>query len=373
MSQFKGSIAQTNVQYPVETVIEPMAGENYARALIFMPLSKAETYLPGVSSAAAGQRVELDSSNYGEVTGGLLKTWLVPFFTVATAAKIGVAIYDDGEEATLTLAAVYEAQKFYAYFKFIIEDSDGYNAAQASLAQLCLPDPLYSTHWVGTGDENVLTGTSALITQLKAVNAKPRVIYNPATGINAALAQLGRSLSVANSTGTPVANSVDMVAFNTIAASGAVDAEGNRTNLTPTQKAALDAQNIGYQTYVGDGTENVVTEGSVNLAGESEGANWVKHFIEYMAKIQTANLITRMNKFRNNQEYQACLLLLSGIVKGFVDMGRLANFAITAPVFADLAPSADGITVPNAWRADYVDNIRTVTVYGTLYLRQPTK
>lgn len=373
MSQFNGSIAQNNVQYPIETVIEPIAGENYSKALIFMPLSKAETYLPGVDSAEAGQRIDVNSSNYGTVTGGLLKTWLVPFFTSAQAATVGIAIYDDDEDATVTLDVVYEAQKFFAYFKFAITDSTGYNALQVALTTLCLTDPLYSTHWVGTSDTNVLTSASTLITALKGANSKARVVYNPDAAINPALAQLGRSLSVANATGTPVGNSVDMVAFNTIEASGANDSDGNRTNLTPTQKAALDTQKIGYQTYVGDGTENVVTEGSLNLAGESEGANWVKHYVEYLAKVKTANLITRMNKFRNNQEYQACLLLLSDIVKGFVNMGRLANFVITAPIFADLTPSGDGIVVPNAWRADYVDNIRTVTVYGTLYLTQPTR
>ena len=35
MSEFKGSIAQVNVQFPIETVIEPVAGENYTRAIIF--------------------------------------------------------------------------------------------------------------------------------------------------------------------------------------------------------------------------------------------------------------------------------------------------------------------------------------------------
>ena len=57
---FKDSIAQQNVQYPIETVIEPMAGENYSRALIFMPVSQAATYLPGVDSAAAGHAVTLE-------------------------------------------------------------------------------------------------------------------------------------------------------------------------------------------------------------------------------------------------------------------------------------------------------------------------
>lgn len=370
---FKGSIAQENVQFPIETVIEPMAGENYSRAVIFMPLSKAGTYLPGVSNVQAGALVTLNSANYGAITGDLLKTWLVPFFTAAQAAEVGVAIYDDGEEATVTLAAVYEAKKYYAYFKFGITDAEGYNALQVELCNLCAADALYSRLWVGTSDTNVLSKTSSLVNALNGASGSYRLIYNPDTDINPALAQLGKSLSVANATGTPVGNSVDMVAFNTIGASGAADEEGNPTNLTPTQKAALDDQKIGYQTYVGDGTENVATEGSLYSNGDSVGAEWVKAYITFMCKVKTANLITRMNKFLNNDTYQAVLLILSDIVKGFVNMGRLDRFTITAPVFADLVKSGDVITVPNAWEADYIDNVRAVTVYGTLYIVQPTR
>ena len=46
MSQFKNSIAQSNVNFPIETVITPIAGENYSRALIFIDLANAATYLP---------------------------------------------------------------------------------------------------------------------------------------------------------------------------------------------------------------------------------------------------------------------------------------------------------------------------------------
>ena len=208
---------------------------------------------------------------------------------------------------------------------------------------------------------------------LNAATGSYRLIYNPDATINPALAQLGRTLSVANATGTPVGNSVDMVSFNTIKGSGTVDADGNGTNLSPTDKAALDDQKIGYNTYVGDGTDNVVTEGSLYSNGDSVGAEWVKDYITYMAKVKTANLISRMNAFRTNATYQSILLILQNIVKDFVDMGRLADFVVTAPVFADLPTSGDTITVPNAWRATYVDQVRAVTVYGTLYIVQPTR
>lgn len=376
MAAFDGSIAQVNVQFPIETVIEPVSGENYTKALIFIPLGKAEEYLPTTESPAAGQKIELDSSNYGKLTDGLLKTWLVPFFTSAQAAKIAVAIYDvDAESVTAKapLNKVYEAYKYYAYFKFGLAPSNDYNALQTQLAQLCKADPLYSQLWVGTSDPQVLTKGSSLVSALKGVAADARVVYNPDDTINAALAQLGATLAQSNTTGTPVGNDIDMLAFNTIGASGADDADGNPTNLDATQKATLDEQKIGYNTYVGDGTENVVTEGSQTLQGNVVGAQWVKSYIEYMCKIRTANLITKRNKFRNNNQYQAILLILSDVVKDFLNFGRLADFKITAPVFSDLAKSADAIVVPNAWEATYIDKLRSVTVYGTLYVTQPSK
>lgn len=377
MSEFKDSIAQANVNYPIETVIEPIAGENYSRAMIFVKDTDAAAYLPGLVSVTPGSLIELNSNNYGSITGGLLKTWLDPFFAKATTSKVGIAIYDEdsGEPvtpATAPLSEVYAAKKMYAYFKFGIASS-GYDDLQVALSNLCKADPLYSVLWIGTNDSAILTSNSSLMSALVTAESTARVVYNSNENINGALAQLGATLSSANATGTPVGNSCDMLQFNTISASGAADAEGNHANLTATQKAALDTQKVGYQTWVGDGTENVVTEGSLYLNGDSVGANWVKAYIEYRAKVRTANYMTRMNVFRNNQSYQAILLILTDEVRPFLNFGRLANFVLTAPVFEDLPTSGDQITVPNAWQADYVDNIRQVTVYGTLYITQPTR
>ena len=383
MSQFKGSIAQSNVNFPIETVITPMAGENYSRAMIFMNVANAATYLPGITSPApaAGDFYVLDANNYGTLTGGLLKKWLVPFFTKATTCKVGIALFDTPTEsgggdpvpATAPLADVYEAKKMYAYFKFAIEESAGYTDAQVNLSNLCKADPLYSVLWVGTSDGDILTKTSAFLTALKNAASTARVVYNADADINGALAQLGASLSSANATGTPVGNSVDMLQFSTIQASGALDDDGEHMDLTSTQKANCDEQKVGYQTWVGDGTENVVTEGSLYLNGDSVGANWVKAYIEYMCKVKTANYMTRMNTFRNNATYQAILLILTDQVRPFLNFGRLDGFRLTAPTYDNLPASGDQITVPNAWEATYIDNVREVTVYGTLYLTQPTR
>jgi hypothetical protein len=205
------------------------------------------------------------------------------------------------------------------------------------------------------------------------VNANVRVIYNPNAEINPALAQLGDTLAVVNSTGTPIGNDVDGHAFSTINASGSLDSDGNYTNLTATEKATLDEQKIGYNTAVGDGTENVVTEGSLTLTGEVVGANWVKAYIEYLCKVKCANYITQRNKFRNNAEYQGILTMMSAIIKPFIDFGRLADYSITAPTFSQLPKSADSFTVANAWEATYIDRLRSVVVYGTLYVTAPSK
>lgn len=373
MDNFKGSIAQKNVQFPIEVVIEPLAGENYSRGMIFIPSSLISTYLSGIDGVEAGKLYELTSANFAELTGGLLKSSLTPFFQSATAGKIGIAIFDNGQDSTETLSVVYEKFKMYAYFKFGICESENYNELQFELSNLCLADELYSDLWIGTSDKNVLKKTSALIERLTSIKSNARVIYNPDSSINPALAQLGKTLSEVNVTGTPVGNSVDMVGFNTISASGETDSDGDVQNLSATEIFTLDSQKIGYNTAVGDGTKNVVTEGSLSLQGESVGANWVRNFITYMCKVKTASYITKMNKFRNNQTYQGVLLILQEQVSSFLNLGRLANFKLTAPVFADLPKSGDTIVVPNAWKADYVDNTRSVTVFGTLYLTQPTK
>lgn len=379
MAEFKNSIAQSNVQFPIETVIEPVAGENYTRALIFMHVGLASENFNG-TPPVAGDKIELDSASYGSVAKGLLKSWLVPYFTAAQAALCAVVVYDTPTEsegganpATAPLSEMYEKFKYWAYFKFGLAAAADYAQLQKDLALLCIADPLYSQLWVGTSDGDVLTRGSALVSELKGTGADVRVVYNPDGNINPALAQLGDTLGAANSTGTPVGNDVDMHAFSTIGASGSETSDGERTNLSPTQKTALNEQKIGYNTYVGDGTENVVTEGSLTLQGGVVGAQWVKSYIEYMCKVRTANEITRRNKFRNNAQYQSILCILADVVKPFVDFGRLEGFKITAPLFSQLPKSADAISVPNAWEATYVDKVREVTVYGTLYITQPSK
>lgn len=363
---FQGSIAQKNVRFPIETVVTPIPGESYSKAVVFIPLSAAATYLPGVTSPAAGDVVEIKSSNYSTITGARLKNWLLPFFRLAAAASVYVAVYDNSGDNTLTV--VFEKVKTLGYFKFAVCEDADYQDVQVQLSTLCLGEPIYSQHWIGTWDENVLTSNSALITALTDADSNSRVIYNADNTINPALAQLGKTLGKVNSTKVPVGNDIDQVAFSGIEASGT-----GGGNLSPTEYQALDNQKIGYNTYVGDNTGNVVTEGSLLLGDEMVGSLWVKAYIEFVCKVKTAKYVTSGEVFRTNATYQAILGIVSETVEPFVTFGRLADFAITAPQFRELPASGDQIIVPNAWRATYVDNAREVTVYGDLYLTLPTR
>ena len=82
-----------------------------------------------------------------------------------------------------------------------------------------------------------------------------------------------------------------------------------------------------------------------------------------------ANYMARRNVFKSSATYDVILSILIKTVSRFVTSGRLVGFALTAPAYADLPPAAnDQIVVPNAWHATYQDDLRTVKVYGTLYI-----
>lgn len=420
MAEFLGSIAQANVTFPIESVVVPIAGENFSRAVVYVREADAGTYLGGVSpTPSAGSYVTLTNADYEQKATGLLLQWLSPFFGSAPASIVYVAVYaksgaseryvpvtglkawadgveyfSDAEgtpqdttnppdekttyytkktvpESEWILANTYARTKTLGYFKFAIAPASDYNSAQAALSALCTPDTEYSQMWVGTSDAALLAERSSLLDVLADSNA--RVVYNGDSKINPALAQLGATLSAVNPTGTPVGNSMDMVAFSTIQASGAV-VDGQRANLTAMQKTALDALHVGYDTWVGDGSEDVVTEGSMNLKGESVGAEWIKAYITHQCRLKAAEYVTRMNVFLNESAYRSILAMLGGVVRPFVESGRLSGFRITAPAFGSVAfTKGDTIVVPNAWTATYVDNVRSVRIYGTLYVNQATR
>ena len=131
--------------------------------------------------------------------------------------------------------------------------------------------------------------------------------------------------------------------------------------------------NVGYFKTVGNGTGQVALVGGVSLLGKVVAAQWLVQYNDYYCEIKVAELITKMNAFKNRATYNLILTILSVQLNRFADIvgtGRLTDLLITAPVFSKLPPAAgDTIVIPNAWRATYVDNVREVQVQGTLTIQ----
>lgn len=183
---------------------------------------------------------------------------------------------------------------------------------------------------------------------------------------NAALYSLGLAMSILNGSGTCVGTSLDMIKSTSITASGP---EGQ--NLDKPIRDILFAANIQTFKPVGDNSGNVAAKGASTLNGDVVQATWIVAYVTYMTKVQIAQKITSPNYLKNASNYKQLLGLLSNQLKRFGEegSGRLKNLQITAPGFGGLpAAAGDEIIIPNAWRANYVDQVRKVQITGTLYI-----
>ena len=366
MAVFKNSIAQDRVQFPIQTIIRPQSGAQYSRVVIFIGADDVATYLN--TALDAGKYIQVQSNTYATDTKGKLKDTLALFFSYASTGIVYVVnpLADDA-----TLAKTYDDIKTLGFFKTVISEA-GFTSMNTALGKLCSADEENSLHFV-TIAEDVTGGNipdSSLIKALTDGKIGSFVKYHPTQDI--ALAQIGKTISSINGTATPVGNSLDMIAMTGITASGA-----NGANLTPTHKNNLDKLRIGYSTDVGDGTENVAIEGSLDLNGNSAGAKWVKGYITYMCKIKTAGYITQGNILNNSTSYVAICSIVRDMVTRFETIGRLTDVHFNFPSFAVGVEQGyivgDKINIPSAWDALYVDSIREVRIYGTLYIDQPTR
>jgi hypothetical protein len=212
------------------------------------------------------------------------------------------------------------------------------------------------------------------------------IVYHPSTTQNGALVQLGATLAQLNNTGTYVGNKLDWVAISGWTASGTAGA-----NLTAVQAANCVTLGVAFFSTLGNGTGNVALEGGASGLGWSTplganlGANWIKNYIDTVAAINTTTYLTSSAQlgFKNNLTYQVILTILQAQLTLFAGILRLGaptvlpngqvppssaqGPIITAPPFSQLPPaSGRAIIVPNAWAAQYLDNVRSVNIYGTL-------
>ena len=386
-----GSIAQNYITFATTYEVSVTPGQNFQNIMVFVGSGEAVAtssttgkYFVASGIPSVGTIYTLNGNNYSSTVSGPLEAWLTEFYNSNNSlSNAYVVIYDDsgttdGSTFDTTgytaLKTQYDLYKMYAYFKVISYQT---KAAKIALAKACQGDSgLLSQAWMTETDATVLSGgLTTLDVTCKANGYDPVIIFTERTltvnsgtvADSAALSQLGLSLGYLNATGTSVGNSLDMLSTSYEVSSGP-----NGSSLSATDMTTLNTKNVGFFLYVGDTTGNVAVRGGVSVLGTSAAARWMTAYIDYMCKVKTATYLTGHNHFRNNETYQAILSYVSYYLALFTSVGRLTGASITAGTWDSVKnlSSGDVIIVPNAWQATYQDNVREVTVNGTLYISE---
>lgn len=385
---FLGSIAQEDVQFVTEIVKTVNPGDNFKHLVVYTDDSQIASgaVMADVKDPAGvvvAQYAEVTADNYKNTAQGELLVWLTDYFSAGGNESVFIVNAQNGEASLTkaTLTAAYNVTHQWGWFKTIcIEDADVTTEfhldpdAASWLAELCSTDKLLSSAPLYPMSMPVTSGefTDTAYLAVKAAGYDAFWAYHlPAAQTgggfvvhNGALVALGIALNVMNASGTYVGNSFDMVNTTAITASG-IDGGA----LEPTVQSILKGANINYFKFVGDTTGAVALRGGKTALGDVMSAAWIVNYCNYYNKVMVANYMSRRNVFKSSATYDVILSILIKTVSRFVTSGRLIGFALTAPAYPDLPPAAnDEIVVPNAWHATYQDDLRTVKVYGTLYI-----
>lgn len=187
-------------------------------------------------------------------------------------------------------------------------------------------------------------------------------------GYSPAMLQLGETLSVMNSTGTPIGNSMDTVAiaFADVLPTRDVD-PAVVTNASAMWINWAQTNNVQYFKTLGNGTMQISCYGGWTIKHDASCARWIVMYCNFMTKIAVAEVITVMNTYKSEATYNKCLAVMTKQITPFVDLGRVEGYQVTAPAFSEL-PATDGhtISIPDAWIGVYKDNVRKVNIQGAL-------
>ena len=401
-SDFLGSIAQEDVSFITQITKAVVRGDNYYKLMIFIEgLENVEG--DGIASGRfilepdifqpifTGSHIYIASVNkddYAEYVEGLLKSWLDDYFASNHTQVAYLVVY--GEEvdsgatapeiaaAVAALEAAYNELKPIAYHKTVCAGGDTAILPQLAvkLAQLCSADhDLLSAapYYPMTAADAASFATDPIYLALKTADPTFKTAdafmtaYNGISR-NGSLYSLGLSLSMVNSTGTPVGNNIDYWATDGIGASGP-----DGRNLSKVVRNALKAANIAFFKPVGDGTGQNAAVGVKTLAGRYIQAMWIVNYIDFMCKVLVAAFITKPNTLRDASSYAGIINIMTAQINRFGNdgSGRLRNIVISAPSYLSLPPAAgDEIIIPKAWSAEYTDQVHTVQVYGNLIISE---
>lgn len=387
-NDFLGSFAQENVSFTTRVIRSATVGDNFWKVMIFVESDRfvdASTSdwvaVPGTSGIKA---LTVSVDDYAGYTSGVLQSWLYDLFCngftgdciLVSCGNHSSAEEPSSDEFIAALEEAYEMLKPYAYHKTVcaapklgldapfVIDTD----VAVSLATLCATDKgLLSSapYFPFTTSTPETPASDALYMALKNANKDAFMSAHQDTTRNAALYSLGIALGTTNGSGTPVGNSMDMVATNMITCSGP-----SGLNLSKGTRTIL--KNINVQTFkpVGNNTGDVSALGASTILGDVVQATWIVAYVTYMTKVRVAELITQSNFLKNSDSYTSILnVLRNQLMKfGSSGSGRLKELSITAPGFGAIESEADEIVIDDAWTARYVDQVRSVRISGSLYI-----
>ena len=377
-NDYKDSFAQKNMSFTTQTEIITIPGDNFHNLMIFVGASDLATYF--VTPPSVDTVTTITATDYTTLTQGLLLDWLADFYANGTTAICYCVAFTDvagGVWSPTDLATQYALYRYLAFWKTIIS-STYLNSACEALDHLRALDSAHNAKFTqiffGSHDTNLLTAKASdstslwylLTTQNTKTNAW--IVYHYSSTHNAALIQLGMTLSLYNAALTPSSPVGSKLGFITI---GTIDGSGTAgANLTSTDTTILEEKNVGYFETVGDGSGNVINAMNVNLQGIPLGAWWIPSYIDAVCEIKAATLLANSNSaYLNSATYQLIIALTGSQVKQFVDTGRFTDYSLTKAAFnADNNVSAGKFIIPYAWQATYVDDAEGVTVTGTLYI-----
>lgn len=189
-----------------------------------------------------------------------------------------------------------------------------------------------------------------------------------AIGYSPALYQLGKSVSSLNDSGTPVGSSFDMDAMTqqNVLPTADVDTE-TLEGANDIFAAFFSEVNVNYFKPVGNGTGDLTNYGGWTLKSNCIGAQWIVAWMNYMNRVACANVLTSGKAIKNAATYSNLLNCIVQNASKMAKSGRLSEFKLSAPAFTQLPPTnGKTITIPNAWSATYLDNVRKVNITGTM-------
>jgi hypothetical protein len=404
-NDFRGSIAQEDVDFVTELQISTNPGDNYMRTGIFIDRNPDyitadgdDAFLPIIKDGSGNvinDMAIITKNNYSEVCAGRLLTWMTDLFCNQHPYQVmlfrfgpdgGISTessFDDLVRAELTVL-VNKVKPVCYHKSILVQDLSTDNlmvAAALYFTMLLAQDKLLNSkpYFPHTPTEVGIASTDPLWNALKAGGLPAMMTYHADLERNGALFQLGMALKGLNASGTPVGDAFDYEATNLITPSGQPDpsdpdfeySDWEDYNLTVSQKAALTAAHISFFKTIGNGTGMVAAVGDVDTAGGVMQADWIVNYCNFVNKVKIAERITRRNSLKSAVTYSDIMTIVMGTVNRFGDMGsgRLKQVVNTSPSFQQL-PAAGGreIVIPNAWSAYYVFGIHRVQVQGTLMI-----